>query len=39
MLADSLSKLLEVNPEAKAQPEKEGCEFGNHCFEQLEETG
>ena len=38
-LADSLSRLLDVDPEAKAQPEKEGCEFGNYCFEQLEETG
>ena len=37
-LADSLSRLLDVDPEAKAQPEKEGCEFGNYCFEQLEET-
>ena len=25
-LADSLSRLLDVDPEAKAQPEKEGCE-------------
>ena len=38
-LADSLSRLLDVDPEAKIQPEKEGCEFGNYCFEQLEETG
>ena len=37
-LADSLSRLLDVDPEAKAQPEKEGCEFGNYCFEELEET-
>ena len=28
-----------MDPEAKAHPEKEGCEFGNYCFEQLEETG
>ena len=27
-----------MDPEAKAQPEKEGCEFGNYCFEELEET-
>ena len=26
-LADSLSRLLEVDPEAKLQPEKEGHEF------------
>ena len=37
-LADSLSRLLDVDPEAKIQPEKEGCEFGNYCFEELEET-
>ena len=29
-LADSLSRLLDVDPEAKAHPEKEGCEFGNY---------
>ena len=38
-LANSLSRLLDVDPEAKAHPEKEGCEFGNYCFEQLEEMG
>ena len=38
-LADSLSRLLDVDPGAKAQPEKEGCEFGNYCFEKIEETG
>ena len=38
-LADSLSRLLDVDPSAKIQPENEGCEFGNYCFEQLEETG
>ena len=37
-LADSLSRLLDVDPEAKIQPEKDGCEFGNYCFEELEET-
>ena len=37
-LADSLSKLLEVDPEAKLQPEKEGHEFGTFCFEELNET-
>ena len=39
MLADSLSRLLDVDPDTKIQPEKEGCEFGNYCFEQFEETG
>ena len=38
-LADSLSKLLEVDPEAKLQPEKEGNEFSTFCFEELNETG
>ena len=37
-LADSLLRLLEVDPEAKLQPEKEGCEFGTYCFEELNET-
>ena len=37
-LADSLSRLLEVDPEAKLQPEKEGHEFGTFCFEELNET-
>ena len=34
-LADSLSRLLEVDPEAKLWPEREGCEFGTYCFEEL----
>ena len=34
-LADSLSRLLEVEPEVKLQPEKEGHEFGTYCFEEL----
>ena len=38
-LADSLSRLLEVDPEAKLQPEKEGHEFGTFCFEEVSETG
>ena len=32
-LADSLLRLLEVDPEAKLQPEKKGHEFGTFCFE------
>ena len=35
-LADSLSRLLEVCPEAAKQPEPEGQEFGCACFEELE---
>ena len=38
-LADSLSRLLEVDSEAKLQPEKEGHEFATFCFEELNETG
>ena len=38
-LADSLSRLLEVDPEAKLQPEKEGHEFSTFCFKELNETG
>ena len=38
-LADSLSRPLEVDPEAKLQPEKEGHEFGTLFFEELNETG
>ena len=38
-LADSLSRLLEVDPEAKLQLEKEGHEFGTFCFEELNKTG
>ena len=37
-LADSLSRLLEVDAEAKLQPEKEGHEFGTFCFENVSET-
>ena len=37
-LADSLSRLLEVDPEAKLQPENQGHEFGTFCFEELNET-
>ena len=38
-LADTLLRLLEVDPEAKLQQEKEGCEFGTYCFKELNETG
>ena len=34
-LADSLSYLLEVVPEAKLEKEPEGQEFGCYCFEDL----
>ena len=38
-LADSLSRLLEVDPEAKLHSEKEGHEFGTYCFKELNKTG
>ena len=38
-LAGSLSRLLEVDPEAKLQSEKEGHEFSTFCFEEVSETG
>ena len=38
-LADSLSRLLDVDPEAKLQVEKEGHEFGMFCFEGVDEIG
>ena len=37
MLVDSLSRLLEVDPEAKLQAEKKGHEFGMFCFEDVSE--
>ena len=38
-LVDSLSRLLEVDPEAKLQPKKEGHEFSTFCFKNISETG
>ena len=34
-LADSLSRLMEMTPDAKLDPEPEGQEFGAVCFEEL----
>ena len=34
-LADTLSRLLDVCPEAKLDPEPQGQEFGCYCFEEL----
>ena len=34
-LADSLSRLIEVVPEAKLEEETDGQEFGCYCFEDL----
>ena len=34
-LADTLSRLLDVCPEAKLEPEPAGQEFGSYCFESM----
>ena len=36
LLADSLSHLLDVDPDAQQTGEAEGHEFGSYCFEELE---
>ena len=38
-LADSLLRLLDVDPEAKLRAEKKGHEFGTFCFESINEIG
>ena len=35
-LADTMSRLIQIDPEAKPQPEQEGYEFGYHAFEDME---
>ena len=35
-LADTMSRLIQNDPEAKLQPEQEGYEFGYHAFEDME---
>ena len=37
-LADSLSRLLDIDPEAANIPEPEGQEFGTYCFQELEKA-
>ena len=37
-LADSLSRLLDIEPEAANAPEPEGQEFGTYCFQELEKA-
>ena len=37
-LADSLSRLLDIDPEAVNTPEPEGQEFGTYCFQELEKA-
>ena len=33
-LADTMSRMIQIDPEAKLQPEQEGYEFGYHAFEE-----
>ena len=35
-LADTMSRLIQIDPEAKLCPEQEGYEFGYHAFEDME---
>ena len=35
-LADTMSRLIQMDPEARLDPEPEGYEFGYHAFEDLE---
>ena len=35
-LADTMSRLIQIDPEAKLQPEQEDYEFGYHAFEGME---
>ena len=34
-LADTLSRIIKVDPDVQLEHEKEGCEFGYSCFEEL----
>ena len=36
ILADTMSRLIQIDPEAKLNPEPEGYEFGYHAFEDME---
>ena len=31
-----MSRLIQIDPEARLQPEQEGYEFGYHAFEDME---
>ena len=35
-LVDTMSRLIQIDPEARLQPEQEGYEFGYHAFEDME---
>ena len=34
-LADTLSRIIRVDPDIRPDPEKEGCEFDYSCFKEL----
>ena len=34
-LADTLSRIVKVDPDIQSEPEQEGYEFGYSCFEEL----
>ena len=34
-LADTLSRIVKVDPDIQSEPEQEGYEFGHSCFEEL----
>ena len=38
MLADTLSRIIKVDPDVQSEHEKEGYEFGYSCFEELPEV-
>ena len=35
VLADTLSRLISIDPDVKLEPELEGHEFGQYCLEEL----
>ena len=35
VLSDTLSRLISIDPDVKLEPELEGYEFGQYCFEEL----
>ena len=38
VLADTLSRLISIDLDVKLEPELEGYEFGQYCFEELPKT-
>ena len=35
-IADTMSRLIQIDPDARLCPEQEGYEFGYHAFEDME---